>query len=180
MASAVFLTAVLLVACSGDDDGGGGGLPVPLPINCVVPGECLSVTATWCVPGNDGMVSCATNNVDLSLVLPGGGTIGNGAGEFPDANGCIHDGDDQAGPPTDRNGDGQLGPFSENITCSPAVQPVGPPAIEPGVYTVQVHDNFSVFDTGMIVVDINTDGVNQRQTIFVDDGSVGEIQTNYP
>ena len=101
-------------------------------------------------------------------------------GEFPDANGCIHDGDDAAGPPVDRNGDGQLGPFSENITCSPAIQPVGPPAIEPGVYTVRVHDNFSVFDTGMIVVDINTDGVNQRQTIFVDDVSVGEIQTDYP
>ena len=180
IASAVALTAVLLVACDGDDDGDGRGLAVPLPINCVVPGECLAITATWCVPGNDGIVDCTTNNVDLSLVLPGGGTIGIRPGEFPDANGCIHDGDEQADPPFDRNGDGQPGPFAENITCSPALQPVGPPAIEPGLYVVQVQDNFSFFDTGLIIVDVNIDGVNQRHNILVDDGSVGEIQVDYP
>ena len=76
MASAAVLTAVLMLGCSGDDDGAGAGFPVPLPVNCDVPGECLAITATWCVPGNDGIVNCATNNVDLSLVLPGGGTIG--------------------------------------------------------------------------------------------------------
>jgi len=179
MASVVVLTAGLLFACDGDDDGG-GGLAVPLPTNCVDPGECLSITATWCVPGNDGLVNCATNNVDLSLVLPGGGTIGIRPGEFPDANGCIHDGDEQATPPFDRNGDGQPGPFAENITCSPAVQPSGPPAIEPGLYVVQIQDNFSILDTGIVVVDVNTDGVNQRHTILVDDGSVGEIETVYP
>ena len=107
------LTAVLLLACDSDDDAGGGGFPVPLPINCVVPGECLSVTASWCVPSNDGVVNCATNNVDVSLDLPGGGTVGVGAGELLDLAGCIHDGDDQAGPPLDRDGDGQFGPLSE-------------------------------------------------------------------
>ena len=75
MASAAVFMAVLLLACDSDDDAGDGGLPVPLPINCVDPDECLAITASWCVPGNDGFVSCSTNNVDLSLVLPGGGTI---------------------------------------------------------------------------------------------------------
>ena len=153
---------------------------MPLPINCVVPGECLSVTASWCVPGNDGMVNCATNNVDVRLDLPGGGTVGVGAGELLDLAGCIHDGDDQAGPPLDRDGDGQLGPFSENITCSPFVQPVGPPAMAPGVYVVSVRDNFSVLDTGMIVVDVNIDGINQRTTVNVDDSSVAQFNVEYP
>lgn len=166
----------MLSSCASDDEDGGGidDLPIPAAVNCVDPAQCLSIIATWCVPGED----CTTNDVDLSLVLPSlTPPVGIRTDEIPNLNGCIHGGDEVAGLPFDRNGDGDPGPFTENITCSPTL---GPTPISPGIYTVQVRDNFSFFDTGPIVVDINVDGVNQRQVVNVDNGSTAEIPVTYP
>jgi hypothetical protein len=176
------------IALAGCTDAGGPCTPLdPSEFSeCDDPTQCISVTASWCTPGADGEVLCATNNVDLSLELPVFVDPNNpdelvtvGVGQR--RNGCEHDGDEQAEPPLDRDGDGLPGPFDENITCSPYVHEMDPPdRIDPGFYAAKIVDNSSFFDTGDVEVSVYVNGQTSCQFVNVDNGTEATVWIAYP
>ena len=170
-------TMALTLSCDGAPSGTDGCTPID-PSVCADPTECISVRATWCPPG---VQVCNTSDVNLSLVHPDGIiVIGVGNGEVEDANGCVHEGDEIADQPFDRNGDGQAGPFEESITCSPFTFLTPPDRVETGLYVIRVDDQNAFFDTGDIRVEILVDGVDTCQFVNVDDDGQIDIDLNYP
>ena len=143
---------------------------------CTDSGQCLSVTATWCFP--DASI-CANTDTDLSLQRPDGIIVGVGSGASRDTNGCILDGDDLA-IVVDPDGDGETGPFHENITCSayPHAQP--PDRIDAGRYVVEVDDSVpELFSTEIVLLDINVDGQTSCQIVDIGDGPA-RVEVIYP
>jgi len=172
----VFGAVLLLGGCGGDGGDTDSGDCSPLAATdfpCANPNECLSVTATWCFPG---ATSCTNLDADLSLELPGGGVIGVGNGEFPNANGCSHDGDEQ-GNVLDPDADGVTGPYNETITCSPFVHALPPDRIDAGRYVIEV-DEFNILETD-ILLDINVDGRTSCQIVNTDPAPV-RVEVVYP
>ena len=170
----LFGGVLLLSGCGGDDSNSGGCSPLAsTDFPCANPNECLAVTATWCFRG---AASCTNLDADLSLELPGGGVIGVGNGEFPNANGCIHDGDEQANV-LDPDGDGETGPYDENITCSPFVHAMPPDRIDAGRYVIEI-DEFNLLETD-VLLDINVNGQTSCQIVNTAQVPV-RVEVDYP
>ncbi len=157
-------------------------VPTSIYLACEDPTQCLSITASWCVPESDGSVNCSANDVDLTLHLPGGDpVVGFGDGAVSQADGCVHEGDEEAfGEPSDRDGDGNPGPFSENVTCSPSRIHGDPPRLAPGLYRAEVGQGATLLDTGIVVVDVNVDGAHERSVFWIIDDVPGSVVVDYP
>ena len=167
---------LFLTGCSSDDDEAATCAPVAAAgFPCANPDECLSVSATWCFPS---ATTCASSDVDLSLERPDGIIIGVGTGEIADTNGCIHDGDEQANV-LDPDGDGNTGPFNENITCSPYVHADPPDRIDPGRYVIEVEEPFALLSTEVVLLDINVNGQTSCQIVNIEAGPV-RVEVIYP
>ena len=169
------LGLMLMSGCSSEEESTGCTPVAADSFPCTDPDQCLSVTATWCFPG---ATTCATSDVDLSLQHPNGVIIGVGTGEVASANGCVHDGDEQANV-FDPDGDGNTGPFNENITCSPYDNGVPPDRIDSGSYTVEVGEPFTLLSTELVLVDVNVNGQVSCQVVTIDAGPVS-VEAVYP
>lgn len=142
---------------------------------CTDPAQCLSVTATWCFPG---AATCASSDVDLSLQHPDSSIVGFGTGEVASVNGCEHDGDEQANV-LDPDGDGNTGPFNENITCSPYVHADPPDRIDPGRYVIEVGEPFTLLSTELVLLDVNVNGQVSCQIVNIEAGPAS-VEVVYP
>jgi len=171
-----FAAIAFAVGCDSDSGSGCAPLAASAFTRCDDPNECLSVTATWCFPGAD---SCGTADADLALVLPGGETVSH---NNDSANGCSLDFDEQAEEPWDRNGDGEIGPFDENITCAPYAHASGPDRIDPGRYVARISESSFLVEPGEILVDINVDGATSCQIVTIPDQEPFQvsIDIDYP
>lgn len=166
---------LLMSGCSSDDDSVVCTPAAAANFPCADPNQCLSVTTTWCFPG---ATTCANSDVDLSLERPDGIIIGVGNGEVTDTNGCILDGDEQANV-SDPDGDGNTGPFNENITCSPYTHADPPDRIDPGSYFIEVEEPHPFFSTKVVLLDINIDGLTSCQIVNIEAGPA-RVEVVYP
>jgi hypothetical protein len=168
-----WLGIALTAGCNGGNDDFCDPLAPAAFVACADPGACLSMTATWCW----GTGNCGNADVDLSLLLPDGVTsVGPGINDVLSAGGCTHGGDEQANDVTP-NPDGEIGPYSENITCSPSPQA--------GRYVIELANKpkppfLFIVDPGDIRLDINADGVTTCQIVNIDESDRAEIPLDYP
>lgn len=172
----LIFSLLLMAGCSSEDYSDTCTSVVATDFPCADPNQCLSVTATWCFPG---ATICANTDVDLSLERPDGIIIGVGNGEIWNANGCVLDGDDVAYL-VDPDGDGNTGPFDENITCSPYPHAQPPDRIDEGRYVIEVDDSApELFSTEIVLLDINVDGQTSCQIVSIEEGPA-RVEVIYP